>query len=293
MIRSSFYRYYQLFMLLVFTFVSVLLPVINCRADGCLNHEGSGAETECNPPTDLSESKSKAESIRTYSFVGIEHKGFFIKGSVPRERAIELAGEGVQFVPAKSPERVRCALLVVNIEMDAAFKIPLYYLMGWNYPEAIWMLEIRKGSYLAIKAHTDSWIMKYVLAYSDQYNTSYGSMTLDKEGSNVTVSVRSEENLVFSATLSEAKRNNDVSLIENLWTKNENGDYYRIPWGTAKPAEAYSMTSLVLDSLGKRIFGDVIWDDNATYYLKRKHECSMAIPDKGSFRIPNCWNILY
>ncbi|WP_257291662.1 hypothetical protein [Endozoicomonas sp. ONNA1] len=279
MFRSSFYHYYQLFKLLALAFVSLLSQVSGSGAVECPGHEGPGTGAECNPPTDLSESKNKPESPRKYSFVGIEHKGFFIKGSVPRDKAIELAGEAFPFMPANSPERVRCALLVVNIDMAIVFRIPLYYLKRWSYPEAIWMLEIRKDSYLAIKAHTDSLIMKYVLEHMDKYNSSYGSMTLDKEGYNATVSVRSEENLVFSATLSEAKRS-DASLIENLWTRNANGDYYRIPWGNAKPAKAYSMKSFVADSLGRSIFGDVIWEDNATYYLKRKHECSMAISDK-------------
>lgn len=277
MFRSSFYHYYQLFKLLALAFVSLLMQVSGSSADECSGHKDPGAATECNPSSDPPASEDKAEPKPGYSFVGSEYVGFFIKGSVPRDKAIELAGEAFQFVlPTDSAERVRCAMLVVTINIDSAFKIPLHYFFHFPYTEAIWMLELSKGSYLAIKAHTDSLTMKYVLEYFDKYNTSYGSMTTKKVNGNDTFSLRSEEDLLFSATFGESTESDDTSLIENLWTRSANGGYYKIPWGTAKPSEAYSIKCQVDDSLDKSIFGDVIWDNTAQLYMKRKHECSMA-----------------
>ncbi|WP_252179253.1 hypothetical protein [Endozoicomonas sp. 4G] len=278
MFRLFFDHYYQLFKLLALAFVSLLMQVSSSSADECSGHKDPGTATQCNPSSAPSASKDKAEPEPGYSFVGSEYVGFFIKGSIPREKAIELAGEAFQFVsPEDSPERVRCAMLVVTINIDSAFKIPLPSFFQLLYTEAIWMLELSKGSYLAIKAYTDSLKMKYVLEYFDKYNTSYGSMTLKKVNGTDTFSLRSEEALLFSATFGESIESDDTSLIENLWTRSANGHYYKIPWGTAKPSKAYSTKCQVDDHRDKSIFADVIWDNTGLLYMKRKHECSMAI----------------
>ncbi|GAA4650333.1 hypothetical protein GCM10023116_26160 [Kistimonas scapharcae] len=210
--------------------------------------------------------------MKKYSFTGIESNGFLLKGTIPQGKAIELAGDDFKFSKPEFSNDVRCALLVVRIEQLSTWGIPFIH---WTYPEAVWMLELCDSSFLAIKAHTPAY-MWGALSLMDKYNTDMGSMELSKTGDSATILVSAKKSK-FSASL-EGVTQGDTELISNLWTRNRNGKYYRIPWGDNKPTSVYRLYSKVEDNtLGNEIFGkDITWDDEAIYFIDRLHQCAPA-----------------
>ncbi len=213
--------------------------------------------------------------MKNYAFRGMESNGFLLKGTISREAAIELAGGDFHFATSGSPNHVRCALLVVRIEQLSTWGIPI---VRWTYPEAVWMLELGDHSFLAIKAHTPAYMLG-ALTLMDKYNTDRGSMTLSKRGDSGTVFVRSKQS-AFSAGLKGVTQG-EATLIKNLWTRNHNGKYYRIPWGDNQPANIYRMGCDVEDgTLGEKIFGKgIIWEKEAIYFTERAHQCAPAYPE--------------
>lgn len=207
-----------------------------------------------------------------YPFRGLETNGFLLKGKISYQKALELAGDAFKFSQASSPDHVRCALLVVRIEHLSTWGIPL---IRWTYPEAVWLLELSDGSYLAVKAHTPLYMLG-ALSLMDKYNTDIGSMSLLKLEGSASISVGSK-NTKFSAELNGIVEG-DTELIKNLWTRSSNGEYYRIPWGDNKPANVFRMSCQIAEgSLGEQVFGaGVIWEDEAIYFIDRPHRCAPA-----------------
>ncbi|GFR71013.1 hypothetical protein ElyMa_003801800 [Elysia marginata] len=207
-----------------------------------------------------------------YAFQGRESHGFLLKGTISHEKALALAGGEFNFATSDSPDHVRCALLVVRIEQLSTWGIPI---LRWTYPEAVWMLELCDNSFLAIKAHTPAYMLG-ALILMDKYNTDLGSMELSKTGDSATILV-STKTSKFSARL-EGSTQGDTELISNLWTRNRNGRYYRIPWGNSKPTSVYRLNCNIEDStLGDEVFGkDIVWDDEAIYFIERMHQCAPA-----------------
>ncbi|MCV6614570.1 MAG: hypothetical protein OIF35_06300 [Cellvibrionaceae bacterium] len=216
--------------------------------------------------------------MSNYAFRGLESNGLLLKGALPRQRAEQLAGAQFQFV--RSPlaaDYVECALLVVRIEQLSTWGIPL---LRWTYPEAVWMLALADGGYLAIKAHTPSYMLP-ALSLMDRYNTDRGAISLVKanEGSmnSAEVSVSSGQAQLL-LKLSEAIAIDKAALVGNLWTRSRAGNYYRIPWGDNKPAQLYQMQcSIDTPGLDRQVFGaDILWQGEAIYFIDRPHRCAPA-----------------
>lgn len=210
-----------------------------------------------------------------YSFCGLEADGLLLRGDIPRDQALKLAGESLGFVRTEEETRVRCALLVVGIEDLSTWNIPL---LRWTYPEAVWLLEFGEGAFLAVKAHTPAYMVP-ALSLMDKYNTDRGAIALSKTGDTASVSVTAG-NTAMSLALADTLEG-DTRLIEKLWTRSRSGNYYRIPWGNNQPEDVCRMRCEVREnSLGSSVFGpDVRWEGNAIYFLNRRHDCAPAYAD--------------
>ncbi|WP_335872964.1 hypothetical protein [Bacillus sp. 2205SS5-2] len=221
---------------------------------------------------------SKKNDSSKYAYQGLETNGFFLKGSLPKEKAIELAGSDFSFQQVEE-NRVSCALMVVTIENMKPWKIPL---VNVKYPEAVWLLDKGNGNYLAVKAQTPL-SMVGILSLSDNYNTDIGKMSLCKNGEKANVTVTSGQNN-FTAELYGSSENTefDKTLINNLWTRNKKGKYYRIPWAPNEAEGIYQMNCQIIhDSLEKSVFGhEVIWNQKAIYFINRPHSCAPSHSDQ-------------
>ncbi|OEH91566.1 hypothetical protein [Bacillus solimangrovi] len=221
---------------------------------------------------------SKKNDNSKYVYQGLETNGFFLKGSLPKEKAIELAGSDFSFQQVED-NRVGCALMVVRIENMKPWNLPL---VNIKYPEAAWLLDKGNGDYLAVKAQTPR-SMLWILSMSDNYNTDVGDMSLSKNGENANIIVTSGENR-FTVELDGSSENTkfDKTLINNLWTRNKKGKYYRIPWAPNEAESIYQMNCQITDdSLGKNVFGhEVIWNEKAIYFINRPHHCAPSYSDQ-------------
>ncbi|MDX8365605.1 hypothetical protein [Cytobacillus sp. IB215665] len=221
---------------------------------------------------------SKLKDSSKYAYQGLETNGFFLKGSLPKDKAIELAGRDFSFQQVED-NRVGCALMVVRIENMKPWNIPL---VNIKYPEAAWLLDKGNGDYLAVKAQT-TLSMLPALSMSDNYNTDIGDISLNKNGENANVIVTSRKNS-FTVELNEPSENTefDKTLINNLWTRNKKGKYYRIPWAPNEAEGIYQMNCQITDdSLGKNVFGhEVMWNEKAIYFINRRHSCAPSYADQ-------------
>ena len=202
----------------------------------------------------------------------METRGLFLGGHIPLTHARGLAGGDFNFLEQTGEsERVRVAMLFVRIQGLRPWGIPLPGF--WAYPEAVWMLALKDGGYMAVRAHTRPWMVP-ALALGDNYNTKSAGFEINFSEETVELKVDSGRG-AFELYL-EGDVPGETELIRDLWTLNSRGKMYRIPWGNDAPAQVRRMQCGIINrNLGDQIFGEEIrWDPEAIVFLDRPHKCA-------------------